>query len=515
MANFDVREGHPHRHRDTVSACWMSFASTQVRSDESRPSDDAVELGFETAASGRAHSAGRGTFVATIALFVSTYLVFCISPIVNTSDSMYSMVLSESILDSHTTHLNEYQFPEPIAQLRTSAPPIYDPRNPHSYQLGNVNGNVVYCYPNGSSILSVPFVALMNALAISAVTPDRKYNKSGELIIQKTLAALLMALLACIVYRTGLLLLGAAPSALVALGFSFGTQVWSTGTRALWSHTWFIFLGGLVVYHLLSVEVEHRTVRPVLLASIVSWMYFVRPTGAITIACVSVYVLVYHRSRFVAFTVTTASWLAGFVVYSWITFDELIPGYYRSRFGSHDFWIGLYGNLVGPSRGLFIYVPVLGFVLYLIVRHWRTVPLRRLAVLSTTIAVANAVAIAAYPCWWGGYCYGPRLMMDTLPWFALMAIIGCAAASVGRSSVLSRGELAAALILFALSVAINGRGALSPPTQQWSILVDLDKHPERALDWSYPQFAAGLVSPPDYVLENIKRLRRDASKSGG
>lgn len=106
-------------------------------------------------------------------------------------------------------------------------------------------------------------------------------------------------------------------------------------------------------------------------------------------------------------------------------------------------------------------------------------------------------------------------MMDALPWFALMAILGCAAAAVGRTSVLSRGELTAALIVLALSVAINGRGAFSAPTQQWNITVDVDKHPERALDWSYPQFAAGLVTPPDYVVENTNRLRRIASSSAG
>jgi hypothetical protein len=43
------------------------------------------------------------------------------------------------------------------------------------------------------------------------------------------------------------------------------------------------------------------------------------------------------------------------------------------------------------------------------------------------------------------------------------------------------------------------------------MVVDLDKHPERALAWSYPQFAAGLVTPPDYVIANINRLERVAA----
>ena len=424
---------------------------------------------------------------------------------------MYSMLLSESILQSGSTHLNQFRFPDPVVELKTSTPPIDDPRNPRNYQIAKVRGNIVYCYPNGSSILSVPFVALMNGLGISPARPDGTFSMTGELAIQRALAALLMALLTCLIFHTGLLLLSTAPSAVIAFGFAFGTQVWSTGSRALWSHTWFIFLGGLAAYHILSVEVKQRCVRPVMLATILSWMYFVRPTGAIVIACVCVYILICHRRSFVGYVTTGASWLVGFVAYSWLTYGELIPGYYRSRFGPRDFWIGVYGSLLSASRGLFIYVPVLAFVTYLIVRYWKSLPMRRLAILSIATIATNLLAIAAYPCWWGGYCYGARLMTDALPWFAVLATLGCAAASAERASVLSKGELAMATMLLALSVAINGRGAFSTPTQQWSTVVDIDKHPERALDWSYPQFAAGLVNPPDYVINNINRLRRIAT----
>jgi hypothetical protein len=484
----------------------MITADARVRSDSVLVSHSELSI------SARAVAEGRIPFLTTVALFVTTYLVFCVSPIINTSDSMYSMLLSESILQSGSTNLNQFHFPDPVVELKTSTPPIDDPRNPRSYQIAKVRGNIVYCYPNGSSILSVPFVALMNALGISPASADRSFNEAGELAIQKTLAALLMSLLTCIVFRTALIMLSPAPSVVIALGFAFGTQVFSTGTRALWSSTWFIFLGGLVAYHILSAEVERRSVQPIWLATVLSWIYFVRPTGAIAIACVSIYIFVCERGSFIRYATTGAAWLVGFVAYSWMTYGELIPGYYRSRFGPREFWIGVYGNLLSPSRGLLIYVPALAFVIYLVVRYWKSLPQRHLAVLSIAAIAANLLAIAAYPCWWGGYCYGARLMMDALPWFAVLAILGCAAASVGRASVLSRGELAIAMMLLALSFAINGRGAFSTATQQWSTVVDIDKHPERALDWSYPQFAAGLVSPPDYVIENTSRARAAVEK---
>src|ERR1700676_864083 len=108
----------------------MMVARTQVQSDGGLYPLASISL------SERAEPEGRLTFLLTVALFLCTYFVFCISPIINTSDSMYSMVLSESILRRNSTNLNEYQFPERIAELRTSAPPIDDPRNPHTYQRG-------------------------------------------------------------------------------------------------------------------------------------------------------------------------------------------------------------------------------------------------------------------------------------------------------------------------------------------------------------------------------------------
>lgn len=458
-------------------------------------------IAFEDAQSG-----ARVAFLTTVAIFALTYLVFSISPIGSLSDSMYSLALSESILHDHSAHLDQYQFPQPIAVVQNSTPPIDDPSFPLTYQLGNLHGHIVYLYPNGGSILSLPFVAFMNASGLR-VAPGHKYSLVNEMTIQRALAALLMAIVTCLVFRTSMLLLTAAPSMIIALGFAFGTQVWSAGTRVLWSNTWLIALGALAAYHVMAVELGRRPPNPVLFATILAWMYFVRPTGAISIMCGAVYVFACHRSSFLRFAMTGAVWLVGFIGYWWMTFGELLPGYYRSRFTFAHFATGLYANLLSPARGLFIYVPMLGFVVYLVIAYRRSLPLRRVAILSAAIATTQLIAVAAYPCWWGGYCFGARLMMDSLPWLVVLAILGCRAAMVAHGSFLGRRELAAALALLALSVAINGRGAFAIKTEQWSTVVDVDKHPERVFDWSYPQFAAGLVSPPDYVVENIRRIK--------
>jgi hypothetical protein len=434
-------------------------------------------------------------------LFIVTGLIFMVSPVWVLADSNYSMLLSESIIRNHTTHLNAYRFPAPISEyVRCEPPPSPIPLSQQTYQLDRVNGSVVYCYPHGTSILSIPFVALMGTLGVNPITADGQYNRAGEAVIQRMLASLLMAALTLVLFRTALLLLGVWPSLFIAGGTALGTQVWTTASRAMWSHTWLIFLGGFVAYWLLRRETGQPKPGPIILATLLSWMYFTRPTAGIPILCVTVYMFAYYRPEFLAYALTGLAWFGGFLAYSWSAFGKLIPDYYtRSGLNTRDLPTALSAMLISPSRGLFIYVPILIFVFYLLIRYWKSLRFRRLAVLSLAIVVVQILTVAHWTMPLQGYSYGPRLLTDAIPWLALLAILGCAARL--RSNGIARFgriEAIAGFALLALSIAINARGAISWPTAHWHVVVDLDNHPERAWDWSYPQFLAGLIEPPKY-----------------
>ncbi len=438
----------------------------------------------------------RTSNLTSIALFAVTFLVFGFSRSVDLGDAKYSMVLSESILLHQTSHLNWCRFPDPIPTISNSTPPINSLAT--GYQLGMLNGSVVYRYPNGTSLLSVPFVALENLAGVSAVTKDNRYYVAGDLWLQKLTAALLMAALTVVVFHTALLLLDGPTSCVIALAFAFGTQVWSTATRALPSHTWLLLLQGCAVYVLLQWEIEGTTLRPILLATLISLAYFARPTAAVAIVCVTAYVFLFSRRDFLAYAATGALWFAAFVGYSWLTFGELIPGYYQSRLDFSAFTTSLLANLVSPSRGFFVYVPASLFVVYLIACYWKSIPARRLATLALATILLLVIAVAGYPCWWAGASYGARIMTDVLPWLALLAILGAAGCLRARETF-SAWETSVAAALIALSIFMNGRGATSLACQFWSRRVSIDAHPERIFDWSYPQFAAGLIAPPPYV----------------
>lgn len=432
-------------------------------------------------------------------LFMVTFAVFWISPILNVADSQYSMLLSESILTHHTVFLDGYSFPSDVAITTRDAPPMTPALAlGYSYQLGIVHGHVLYLYPHGSSLLSLPFVAIANLFGIHTVDAHDSYSRRGAGIIQKTLAAFLMAVLTVLIYRTALFLLGARESLILTLGCAFGTQIWSSASRAMWSSTWLILLAQIAILELLHSEVSKRPPRPLLLATILSWMYFCRPTASIPIAVLTVYMFWFHRRGFITYAVTGAFWCAAFVAYSRIAFGEWIPGYYtESHFAIHNFPVALAGLLISPSRGLFIIVPATVFVLYRVARYWRWMPERPLAAAALAIVALLILSTAVWPIWWGGWSYGPRILTDTVPWFVLLAILGLAAAPPHLPHKLSRIEAVLGFALVAIGIATNAPGALSYKAARWNVVSDVNSHPERAFDWSYPQFLAEFISAPE------------------
>jgi hypothetical protein len=223
----------------------------------------------------------------------------------------------------------------------------------------------------------------------------------------------------------------------------------------------------------------------------------VKPTYSIPIVGVSSYIAIAHRARFPAYLGSGAFWAAGFLAYSWSHFGVPLPHYYQmgSQLTATLLGRGLLVNLISPSRGLLVFVPIIVFIVYLLVRYARDVPLRGLVVLSAGIVVAHILTVSGFPVWWAGFSYGPRFSTAVVPWFALLAITAVKArelAAVRPGATRLRGrmpELIVGGILLAVSTTMNGVGANSRKTARWNAVpVSVDEQPERVLDWRHPQF---------------------------
>jgi hypothetical protein len=429
--------------------------------------------------------------VAEIILFVAVFAIFAIFGLHGMTDAKYSMLVSENLLHNHTFVMDERSMP----RLEPFARPGYK-GNGYPYQIEVSHGKVLYVYPVGTSILSLPFVIVMNIVGVSARTPDGRYNEAGEQAIEGTLAALLMAILTVVFLRTALVLLPLSWSIVLALGAAFGTQIWSTASKVLWSHTWQLLLLGVVIYLILAEEEGQSRGRPILMATLLSWAYFVRPTSSVPIMAITAWVLIFRPKEFTALAITGAAWLSVFVVYSWKLWGRPLPNYYLFHLSSRHILIAIAGNLISPSRGLFIYVPSSFFVLWLVAYYWRELSHRRLAVLSLGVIAAHTFIVSGDPNWWGGHCYGARLTIDVIPWLFLLAVLGCKCLLNEPASRRKHFALGIGLLTLLVGSAINGRGAISPSANDWvnGPPEDVDRKPARVWDWSHPQFLSELQS---------------------
>ncbi|MBC7852906.1 MAG: hypothetical protein IAF94_05680, partial [Pirellulaceae bacterium] len=413
-----------------------------------------------------------------ILLFIVAFLGFWLSPIpqVQDTDAKYALLVSHRLLTSGQMNLDPF-FPEAAGQK-------------DDWRIERAGSHLYYFFPPGTSFLSLPFVAVGKLLGRSIVSPEEKYLFQVEQQLQTAIAAVLMAFLVAIFFLTARLVLPLSWSCIVALGAGFGTQVWSTMSRGLWSDTWGALLIGVALLILVAQEVHGRRMNPVLLGTLLAWSYIVRPTYSIHIAAITVYVWLFHRRLIIRLVLTGACWLIVFVTYSWIHFHTFLPSYYSpGRIKFDGFGVTLAGNLISPSRGLLCHVPAVLLVAGLVIYYWRELRWQRLVGLAGIVVAGHLIVHSSPQGSLGGGCFGARYTSGLVPWFVLCAVLALDAMR-RSSSRLPRLALATCAFLLALGVGINGRGAMARETWMWNS--DFDLHPWKMWDWKHPQFLAGL-----------------------
>jgi hypothetical protein len=313
-----------------------------------------------------------------------------------------------------------------------------------------------------------------------------------------------MALFAVVVFEMATAVLPIPAAAGLLLAMVAGTQVWSTASRGMWSQSWMIPLVGLAVLELWRAELDQREPRSGRLATLLVLAFFTRPTAAIPIAAVGVYLLLRYRARvWASFASLTLGGLVLFCAWSLHYYGAPAPPYYDAgRLERANFPEALAANLISPGRGLLLFLPQLLFLGYLLLRY-PPAKHRAIAWLAGVVVAGHVVVTSAHPHWWGGHSFGPRLLADTLPWLALLATIGVERWLSARGEEGSAGaaalrvEATAAAILIAIGVAIHAGGALSVKSELWNYSPqEVDLEPRRIWDWSDPQFLAFATERP-------------------
>jgi hypothetical protein len=162
-------------------------------------------------------------------------------------------------------------------------------------------------------------------------------------------------------------------------------------------------------------------------------------------------------------------------------------GYFFATF-NHPLVAGLYGLLLSPAAGLFIYVPLLPIALVGLF-----LAMRRLPLLASTALVLLAVRILVYAVWFGWAAYwawGPRYLVPAMPVLAVGLLEVCR-----RWSALHVAVKASLACVFAVSGLVQVVGASVGYDHAVMFTAMLRAHPPVLgrgfiVDWALPSTQA-------------------------
>ncbi len=435
-------------------------------------------------------------------LFILFWILFLSGPVTQMADSRYSLLLSEHLMETGSFDLTQY-FQRPLDPNRH--PSLNESGLP--YQIEEYQGRLYYYYPPGSSILSIPFVALFKLGGLSCFDQEGKYNPSNEDLMQRILSGFLMALASALVFLYFSNELSIVPSIICTIIFALGTSVWSTGTRALWSSTWGVFL--LIVAIILLCQHEKFPTKywlSSLLGTILAFMFFSRPTFAISMIAIIVILIKMNKKSAVIMFGTLFFWGLLFIFYSYSHYNQFLPRYfYAARTADGNVGESILGSLISPSRGLFFYSPILllplAGLLFKPSLIWNNIFVK----CALCVFGVHFLLIAVYWrwYWYGGFSYGPRLFFDMIPWFIPM-VLGVMKEYSQMPKTGWKRHCIGGIIFIAsiLSIAQNAPAAFSWKSWQWNEKpFSIDEMKWRLWDWKQPQSLAWLLPaslPPEF-----------------
>ncbi len=446
-----------------------------------------------------------------ILLALVVFVAHAISPVSQPYDSRWTIHTTTSLLHQGNFDLDEY-----LPLLEASGFYHIECVFPDGSRIRRIRsaeeckgGHFYHFYPLGVPLMTAPVVAGME-FALRAAQPglgawaDRHARNPlqrsflhGDLIASSQLAELLVASM-LIALTTGLFYLLAREwlpwrmAALLALLFAFATPAWSTGSRSLWMHGYSMLL--LTLGFLLLRAGRGGGKWPWIAAgAVLSFAIFTRPTNLVPLAAAGLWILWRQRLQVGWFALGSVPVFGLFGAIHLALFHAVIPAYSRVQrtdeaglsFGRHV-PEALLANLVSPSRGLLVYLPLVLFSAAGLWIWWRGRKERDWALLLAAIFVGHYLLISFYEDWFGGHGYGPRYFADIAPLLMLPL-----AAWLGKAR--ARIWTAAFAACAAVSVFTASQGAWCGACMRWdSDPQEIRQSMWRAWDWKDPMFLRGL-----------------------
>jgi hypothetical protein len=373
-------------------------------------------------------------------------------------------------------------------------------RDGGQYGAWGVDGRYYAQYGVGQSLLAVPFYLAGRAVhRLSGWGTEGLVTRAGVMLLNPLVMAVLCAAVHRLAYRLGY---GPGPALGVALVTGLATPLW-VYSKSFFSEP--LVALAFVTAALGALEGDGgRRAGWVLCGTALGVAVLVKPVTLAVAPAFLVYALAGPHattgtvgqsgesakdlgSRFLGRVPSLAlvagplcAGAIGVALYNWARFGSPVDAGYRTAAWSVAPWVGLYGLLLSPGKGLLWYCPPLALGLAGFVPLAKRRP--RTAGLLAGAPALYVLAHASYNHWHGGGSWGPRLILPVLP-----LLLAPLAEWLARPLSRAWTRLALAALLVA--------GCL---VQVPAILVN----PVRTLQSLYVRAA----SPRDYTLRQLYRV---------
>ena len=290
----------------------------------------------------------------------------------------------------------------------------------------------------------------------------------------KFAASIMVAGSAAFIFLTAAAMTTVRRAALIAIAYGAGTCVWSTSSQALWQHGPNEFFLALGTYFLTRLAKGGNWRQAAYAGLAYSAAVACRPTSIIVVAAVGAYLLIANRKVLLPYVLACLPIGAALAAYNTYylgapyEFGQANVGkkVAMDKTGSDNLWqtplwLGAAGLMVSPARGLLVYSPFVAFAFGGLYLAWRRKQYAFLRPLTIAMAALLVIAFKWFD-WWGGWCFGYRPIVDTMPIFAMLLV------PVIDWICARKAVLAIFLVLAAWSVGVQVVGAWSYNVLGWN-----------------------------------------------
>ena len=430
---------------------------------------------------------GLGLFAACMAVYMANGVAM------PGGDSVASRYIPLSLLCEHDLDLNEMPLRVRQANGKISQPYFLLPaRNKKQIPtLGPMPG-----------IMATPVFFVAKIFS-------NRFSYERILALSKLAASILIALSVLLLYLALIPLTGRFGAASLALVYGLATSAWSMMSQALWQHT--AALPWLTAAILVLIRGRKRDELIKWAGLFLGLAVVARPSNLVIALAFTAYVWLHHRKNFAAFIGLAAIPAIAQASYNWFYFGSpllfgqtVLNSFLHTHAKIMTAWAcpncaswdtspkavvtAFFGLLVSPSRGIFIFSPILLLGLWGLVASTRRHgdPLSRW---SAAVFFGVVLLHAFRHDWWGGWSFGYRFTMDTVP----LLILGMA--PLWNQLKTNRVLISLTSVLLAFSLVVQVIGAFSYNLVGWNANPDVNSHPGRLWSVTDSQLVYYLKNP--------------------